>query len=227
MPHEEKPISIALNGVRRIVLSCTPTQPAVLALGHLLTEGWIRNLDDVGAISVSEDETGGLTVFVEADAEQVETTEMVRRHQTLHGCGLRHVLDCDPFMVTPVDSPGIPLDGVHLLRALFTAVDDMAPGGGVHACSISDGERLVFTSTDVARHCALDRAVGLGIREGDIAGMGLVSTARISGAMALKAARAGLGWIASRSVATTLASEIADAFGVLLIERAGKSHLRT
>ena len=36
--HDEQPVWIALNGVRRIVLSCSPHEPAALALGHLLAE---------------------------------------------------------------------------------------------------------------------------------------------------------------------------------------------
>ncbi|MGH7466198.1 MAG: formate dehydrogenase accessory sulfurtransferase FdhD, partial [Longimicrobiales bacterium] len=110
-----------------------------------------------------------------------------------------------------------------LLRILFTAAEELAPGGGMHAAGLSDGTTLFATSTDVARHCAMDRAIGLGLHEhDDLAGAGIVCTARISGAMALKAVRARLGWIASRSIATSLAREIAGAYGVLLLERAGR-----
>ena len=48
----------------------------------------------------------------------------------------------------------------------------------------------------------------------------LVTTARISGGMAAKAARAGLPWIASRSVPTTLALEIASLAGITVFARA-------
>jgi FdhD protein len=224
MPHEEQPVWIALNGVRRIVLSCSPHDIDALALGHLLSEGWIRRTADVRTSAIAEPAgNGNRGVFVEIDPEQIELAELVRRHQTLHGCGLRHLLDCDPFSVPPVAAPLLPIAAVQLLRSLFAAVDEHAPGGGIHGAALSDGTVLHGVTFDVARHCAVDRTIGLGLRElDDLAALGLVCTARISGAMALKAARARLGWIASRSIATSLAHEIAAAFGVLLVERAGR-----
>ena len=221
-PHVEQPVWIALNGVRRIVLSCSPHDIAALALGHLLAEGWIRSTADLEALVVS-DENGTRGVSAEIDPAQLDAAELVRRHQTLHGCGARHHLDCDPYALPPVHSPALPIDAVPLLRALFAAADERAPEGGVHAVGLSDGSDLFAVSTDVARHSAMDRAIGLGLRaHGDLSSFGAVCTARISGAMALKAVRARLGWIASRSIATSLAHEIAEAHGLLLMERAGK-----
>ena len=224
-PHVEQPVWIALNGVRRIVLSCSPHDAAALVLGHLLAEGWIRSMADVEslALSAADDEGGGPGVSAEIDPAQLDAAELVRRHQTLHGCGVRHHLDCDPYAVPPVDSPALPIDPVPLLRSLFAAADERAPQGGVHAAGLSNGSGLVAVSTDVARHSAMDRAIGLGLRDhGDLSTFGMVCTARISGAMALKAVRARLGWIASRSIATSLAHEIAESHGLLLMERAAR-----
>jgi FdhD protein len=222
--HDEQPIWIALNGVRRIVLSCSPGDVAALVLGHLLAEGWIRSTADVHSFSVDEDAAEGrIGVSVQVDPDQLDAVELVRRHQTLHGCGLRHALDCDPFGLLPVTQTALPIDAVSLLRSLFAAADEHAPDGGMHAAALTDGSRLSALSIDVARHCAVDRAIGHGLAaQDDLSALGLVCTARISGAMALKAVRARLGWIASRSIATSLAREIADTYGLLLIERAGK-----
>lgn len=222
--HDEQPVWIALNGVRRIVLSCSPHEPAALALGHLVGEGWIRTAADVHSLATSENEDARIGVSAQVDPEQLDAAELLRRHRTLHGCGLRHALDCDPYDLMPVRPPALPVDSVTLLRALFAASDDVAPGGGVHAAALSDGATLFAASIDVARHCAVDRSIGLGLADHDELGaFGLVCTARISGAMVLKAIRARLGWIGSRSIATTLAHELADAYGLRLLERAGKS----
>jgi FdhD protein len=75
----------------------------------------------------------------------------------------------------------------------------------------------------VGRHNAVDRALGAAFLAGDgPQGCGLVLSARISGQMAMVAARAGIAWIASRSVPTRLALEIARAAGLPLIARAGR-----
>jgi FdhD protein len=205
------------------VLSCSPHEPAALALGHLLAEGWIRSAADVHSLSVSDDDAARTGVSAQVDPEQLNTAELVRRHQTLHGCGLRHALDCDPYGLEPVQRPAMPIDSISLLRSLFATADDLAPGGGVHAAALSDGRTLVSPSIDVARHCAVDRTIGIALSlNHDLSGFGLVCTARISAAIALKAIRARLGWITSRSIATSLARELADAHGLLLLERAGR-----
>lgn len=222
--HDEQPLWIALNGVRRIVLSCSPDDTAALALGHLLAEGWIHSTADIHALATTDDGTGGARgISAEIDPIRLENAELLRRHQTLHGCGLRHALDCDPYGLSPVRPPALPMDAVMVLRSLFAAADERAPHGGVHAAALSDGSSLCALSIDVARHCAVDRAIGLGLREQrDLAGLGLVCSARISGAIALKAVRARIGWIVSRSVATSLAHELGDAYGLLLLERGGR-----
>lgn len=216
----EQPVSIALNGVRHVVLSGSPGDVSAMALGHLLAEGWIRAAADVHSITVDETDAPRRSgVLVTMDPALVESAEKLKRHQTLHGCGLRHVLDCDPHAVAPVRAAAAHVDAALLLRALFAAADDAAPDGGVHAAALSDGQRLEPVAIDVARHCAVDRAIGVGVRDhGSLDELGLVCSARISGAIALKAVHARLGWIASRSIATSLAHEIADAFGLLLLE---------
>jgi len=219
---DAQPVWVALNGLRRIVLSCSPHEPAALALGHLIGEGWARTAADVHTLDVSHgDGRTGITAHV--DPAQLDAFELVRRHQLLHGCGLRHVLECDPYAIEPVEQPALPVDATALLRELFAAVDEHSPGGGVHGAALSDGDTLLSMSTDVARHCAVDRALGLALAQrDDVSGLGLVTTARVSGAMALKAIRARLGWIASRSIATSLAREVAEHYGLLLLERAGR-----
>jgi FdhD protein len=91
----------------------------------------------------------------------------------------------------------------------------------MHAAALSDGRELLFAIEEVGRHNAVDKVIGQAILAGmPTAGLGLILTARISGEIALKAARAGLGWVASRSVPTTLALELASRAGLPLLARA-------
>ena len=50
------------------------------------------------------DPEGRRGVSVQIDAAQLDHEELVRRHQTLHGCGLRHVLDCDPYGISKAEA---------------------------------------------------------------------------------------------------------------------------
>jgi len=53
-----------------------------------------------------------------------------------------------------------------------------------------------------------------------IAGHGLLVTGRISAELAFKAARAGLAWVATPSIPSTLAVTIAERSGMVLVGRA-------
>jgi FdhD protein len=79
----------------------------------------------------------------------------------------------------------------------------------------------------VGRHNGVDKAIGAALLAGaDLGALGLLTTARISGEIAEKAARAGVAWVASRSVPTTLAVELAATAGLPLVARAGSPDAR-
>lgn len=219
----EAPVWIAVNGARRVVLTCSPAAPDALAIGHLLTEGWIRSVTDVRSIRVATGPGGSSGVDVDLDAALVADAEALRSHQLQHGCGLRHFVDCEPLTTRETAGAVTDLAFDVVFRALFAAADAASPGGGVHAAALSDGVTLQHCAIDVARHCAVDRSVGLACLAGvEPNRYGLVLTSRVSGAIALKAVRSRVLWLASRSVATPLAREIAAAGGVEIHENAAR-----
>jgi FdhD protein len=216
---EEAPISIAVNGVRRALLSCSPHDAAALGAGHMLAEGWIRSRDELLDVRLTDARRVDITI----DDRRLSAALELRAHQLSNGCGVRHILDCDDAFIPRASSGLPPTDMIGVLRALFAAADAASTEGGLHAVALADGTNFIHATTDVTRHCAVDRVLGMALLAGTpMRGLGLVLTARISGAMALKAAHAKLSWIASRSIATSLAHEIADACGLTLIERAAR-----
>lgn len=215
---DEAPFWIAVNGARRVVLNCTPGGGEALAAGHLLGEGWITGATDLLSLTVQRGPGGAGGADVIIPEPLAAAAVALHEHVVAHGCGLRHYLDCraSPPRVTPLPSPP---DPAPLFRELFAFADRAAPQGGVHAAALSTGAELLHGSADVARHCAVDRAIGAGALAG-LRNAGLLLTSRISAAMVLKAARADVPWIASRSMATPLARELAAVTGVTLIEQA-------
>lgn len=217
---QETPVAIAVNGEPRIVLHCSPRALDELALGHLLTEGWIDDVADVRRRILHDAGIG-----IDIDVERAAAAEALRAHQRKHGCGVRHHLDCEQAVAREVVATP---DATPLLRELFRRTDETARDGGVHGTAIADGDALLHVRTDVARHCAVDRVIGAALLAGtDMHTCGLVLTARVSGAIAWKAVRARLGWIASRSIGTSLAHEICAAYGVTLVERAARRERNT
>ena len=219
----ETSVWIGINGVRQRVLACSPHRLDALAIGHLAGEGCIRNMRDVIGVEPVDGPGAARGVNVVIDDARARAAEGLRRHRLEFGCGLRHELDCAPESLRAHARTGI-LEEADLsgaFRTLFAAADRASPAGGLHACALVRGTDIVFLDTDVARHSAVDRVLGLAIQSGaEVPQFGLLLSARLSAAMALKAALAGIGWIASRSVATSLAAEIVGAARLPLQERA-------
>jgi FdhD protein len=222
----EVPVLIRINGVPRIVLSCSPHRPDALALGHLLCEGWIDGPDTVQSLSIVTAAQGSPAVVdIRMEPALVDAGEAMRRHRIEHGCGLRHALDCAPGSLRR-DRPTLTMDSAaqsSIFRALFAAATAASPGGGVHAAGLAVGGMLSYTATDVARHCAVDRVIGAAMQDGArLEDLVLVLTSRVSAAIALKAAHAGVAAIMSRSLATSLAHEIATAAYLPVQERGAR-----
>jgi FdhD protein len=229
----ETSVWIAINGTRRVALSCSPHERDALALGHLVAEGWVRDTDEVLALELADGPSGATGVEARVPPAALDAALRAREHRLHHGCGLRHILDCDDAPSSPdtADADSHPAAAVvlpaanfaMLFRALFAVADAASPEGGIHAAALSDGVSLRYTATDVARHCAVDRVLGHALRaRAEPPRLGLLLTSRVSGAIAWKCVNARVAWIASRSVATSLARELAAARGIALIERAAR-----
>ncbi|MDH4347655.1 MAG: formate dehydrogenase accessory sulfurtransferase FdhD, partial [Gemmatimonadota bacterium] len=78
-----------------------------------------------------------------------------------------------------------------------------------------------FHAEDIGRHNAVDKVIGAAIlARRPIHGLGLLVTGRISAELAFKGARAGVKYVATPSVPSTLAVEIARRAGMTLVGRA-------
>src|SRR5438034_224930 len=96
--------------------------------------------------------------------------------------------------------------------------------GGIHAAALTDNATLQFHAEDIGRHNAVDKVIGAAvIARQPLAGRGLLVTGRISAELAYKAARAGLAYVATPSVPSTLALTIAQRSGMVLVGRAVRS----
>jgi FdhD protein len=169
------------------------------------------------------DDDGVMGIRVELPAEQALQGDLERRHRREHGCGLLYFVRCAPERIRDRAGGKMP-PAADLIAPLFRSLFALARRGelgGLHAAALTDGRELLFPVEEVGRHNAVDKVIGQALLAGTpTAGLGLILTARISGEIALKAARAGLGWVASRSVPTTLALEVAAHAGLPLLARA-------
>lgn len=185
---------------------CTPERLEDLAVGWLVGEGRAGGPDDVGPIEVE----------VDAGAVRLPApTADLRRPP-------------GPPPDGPPRSPDLVealAEDPHTLRSLFARMFEQGVlrerSGGVHTGALVVDGTVRTVREDVSRHCVVDKLVGHALREGERLETSVVLlSGRISGAIAAKAARAGVAALVTMSIPTTLAADIAVRAGVTLIGRA-------
>lgn len=219
---EEVPVWLELNGAPVVTWMCSPDQLDDLVVGWLFGEGYIDQPSDILRMRPCATELG---FWVDVPMERYQTVEATERRRVLaSGCGsvttILGSLSSVPRRTTPL--PEIDLARTRsLFKALFARGERYAETGGVHAAALSDGASLLYHAEDIGRHNAVDKVLGAAIQAGQRPdGLILLVTGRISGELAYKAARARVAVVATPSVPSTIAVDIARAAGMLLIGRA-------
>jgi len=219
---EETPVWLELNNTPVVTWMCTPDQLDELVVGWLFGEGYINSMDDIAKMRPCAREPG---FWVDIAPEKVAAVDSSSRRRILaSGCGsvtafLGSLADVPKRRgVTPeLDTPKLRL----LFKEMFSRGGRYKETGGIHAASLTDGETLLFHAEDIGRHNAVDKVLGAAVQAGRMPDdLVLLVTGRISGELAYKAARANLSVIATPSVPSTIAVEIAKASGMMMIGRA-------
>jgi FdhD protein len=218
---DEVPVWLEVNGNRAVTWMCTPHLLEELAIGWLAGEGYLDSIDDVRLRPCATD----LGFWAEIAPERVTAvTSEGRRAVLASGCGAVSIYLADPQSFRPEPARGTPPEP-EALRALFKALfargERYRDTGGIHAAALTDGNALLTHAEDIGRHNAVDKVIGaLMLGRRSPAGLGMLVTGRISAELASKAARAGIAWVATPSVPSTLAVEIARRTGMTLVGRA-------
>jgi FdhD protein len=218
---EEVAVWLEINRVPAITWMCTPDMLEELAIGWLHGEGFIDSLDQVQLRPCATD----LGFWAEIPEDRVARVDAEGRTRVLaSGCGAVATYLADPATVVAGKVRGDAPPTEHfreLFKSLFSLGARYRETGGIHAAALTDAETLLSHAEDIGRHNAVDKVVGtalLGSRR--IEGLGLLVTGRISAELAYKASRAGLVYVATPSVPSTLAVEIARRAGMILVGRA-------
>ncbi len=221
---EEAPIWLEVNGAPVVTWMCTPDQLDELVVGWLFGEGYIDSMADIEMMRPCATEPGFRVTIAPQRVETVNRQE--RRRILASGCGsvtaflgsLGDVPRRDPKLARP----DIDLATMRaLFKALFARGERYKDTGGIHAAALTDGTSLLHHAEDIGRHNAVDKVMGASVQEGrSPRGLILLVTGRISGELAYKAARAEVACVATPSVPSTIAVEIARAADMMLIGRA-------
>ena len=219
---DEVPVWLEVNGEPAVTWMCTPEQLPELVVGWCFGEGYIDAKADLLSMRPCAKEPGFWVTVPDARYQTVEGQE--RRRVLASGCGavttILGSLSNVPRRKTPPALPDLAQTRA-LFKELFARGERYKDTGGIHAAALTDGHTLLAHAEDIGRHNAVDKVLGARILAGERPDdLILLVTGRISGELAFKAARARIAVVATPSVPSTIAVEIAQAAGMALVGRA-------
>ena len=226
---DEVPVWLEVNGEPTVTWMCTPDQLEELAVGWLHGEGYIRSLADLRRLRPCATDVG---FWADVSPELLAAVKQEDRRRVLaSGCGAVTTALGDPLTLSARAATAV-LPSLEEMRSLFRTLFGRGTRykdtGGIHAAALTDGAALLCHAEDIGRHNAVDKVIGAALLAGlNLEGLGLLVTGRISGELAFKAARAAIGYVATPSVPSSLALEIARRAGLVLVGRAvsGSPHV--
>jgi FdhD protein len=226
----EEPLEIRVDGETVATTMRTPGRDPDLALGFLFAEGIIAGAEEVGRVSRT-DLPGNMIDVVSAGGRRIEVERVLagrRWATTTSACGVcgRRSID-DLLARLPRLPPGATVsrpEVVEAMRRLSASQPIFARTGGLHGAAVLDAGALIEAAEDVGRHNAVDKVVGALLLRGRV-GRGapepgsslLVVSGRTSFEIVQKAAAAGIPCVAGVSAPSSLAIDLAQAAGILLV----------
>lgn len=200
---------------------CTPQLLPQLALGQLLTEGWITSAEEVEQIAVCAE---GLKINIYLNHP---LTARRAAAQEVSSCCTDNVALGSPVEVQPLRAvPHLDLqpEWVDALAAAMSAGLPLYQAThAVHSCFVLHEDRILCACEDIGRHNALDKAVGSTLLAGvPLSECVLYTSGRVPMDMVRKAIRAGVPALVSKTMPTVQSLELAAEYGLQLL--CGRKH---
>jgi len=203
----------------------TPGHDIELAVGFLHGEGLIRSNDDIESARPCGP-TGNVVRVELKTGVPMDLARLERNFYTSSSCGvcgkasLEAVTEMLPIRsVASAIKVSADLLGSLVMRARG-AQEVFRDTGGLHASSLFDGSGvLLATYEDVGRHNALDKLIGARLLMGalPLSECVLLLSGRASFELLQKAAAAGVPVVAAVGAPSSLAIDLAERTGILLI----------
>lgn len=219
---EEHPLTVEINGRPVAKLLCTLSEVQELGAGWVYGQGYAGRAEEIRSVTARGNR---VSVMIDAPGPGGAAWQML----FAAGFDARHL--CAPYLdqagLTPLVAQGV-TDGWKMPRdvflpiaaEVFEAFRDERGAGGFHLAGATDGHQMSPSYRDVSRHNAVDKVVGWSLlRRVDRERQILCLSGRVSADIVIKAWRAGFPAIATRSLPTAEAVELAHLAGILLVGR--------
>jgi FdhD protein len=211
-------LTIFLNGQELVTMMCSPKDLKYLAVGFLVSEGLLSNIDEIKNIDV--DEWQGI-VRVETNKAIEADSRFFAKRLITSGCGggAAFYSDAD-IAVTKLESRiKISTDEVFTLAQEFQRRSELyLSTHGVHSAALCDRATILIFQEDIGRHNAIDKIFGNCLLEKiNTVDLAIISSGRVSSEIMHKVAKRDIPIVISISEPTSLGVKIADNYGITLI----------
>ncbi len=204
----ERELRLLVNGTQVALLRLSPGHERELAYGYCLGEGLIGSADEVEEVRVGETE---LRVRLRNPPEHLErylSSDCISGWRSSARTGELRVDSRASFTKVQLSEW---MKQMQELSLVWKST------GGVHTAMLTTGDACMLVE-DVSRHIAVDKVIGMGLLEGlEFSRACLLTSGRVPGDMVLKAARAGIPVVASRTAPLFSGVLSAERTGVTLV----------
>ena len=208
--------NLIINGLPYLSVMCLPQHLEEWAVGFMFSEGLIKTFAEVKSVKATHDGD----VFVAT--HQPIITNKTEKRVLVSGCAHGTV---NMAFLNQANLPH--LEEAHTLSyneitEIMERFNKQSPifneAGGVHSAALhfKSGNGLFFE--DIGRHNAVDKVIGAALMENLPLNQGaLLTSGRISTEIALKAIRAGVPFVISRSGPTSMSLAVAQKANMTLV----------
>lgn len=213
----EYSVTLNINGSPYAVIACSGSDLREMVLGHLISEGLVRSMDDIRELNFDE-ESSLLDAVLANDTRIKEKLVNMRR---ISACGKGYVEvdrtkrgDHAPLRIR-ADTVISVMDSFLIRSQLRTRT------WGVHSAALAsvEGEIIAFYD-EIGRHNAVDKVLGYALLNGiDLHENAILTTGRISSEIITKLINASATMLISRATPTSLSHRLANEHGITMIGR--------
>jgi FdhD protein len=218
---QEKPLYIFVNKVHYATIFCSPSNLKELTVGHLLSEGIVKSVKEIEEVNLKmEDAVCNVRLKPNVDAKKRLKLSSSFSRIILSACGSRSPYQFSGKLPKVKSRLSVKAETVFAsVNRLNFIAETFRKTGGVHIAAICDSEGNVKGfAEDVGRHNAVDKAIGIAALNGiELSDCFLALSGRLTGDIALKAARVGLPIVASLAAAIDSGIAVARSAGLTLI----------
>lgn len=211
---EEAFVEIYFNGKKIAGLMCTSSDLKNLAVGYLCNTGKINSIDEIEDIICCED-----LKLVNVKAYKKHDTKIISEDIIQTGCSASNT-----YLEVKSKLKSLLFDGKMSLDKIVQAYDTMQKQaikyhkhGAIHSAAIISKDEVI-TVEDIARHNAVDKAIGKALMLNfNLQQIAIITSGRISTDMVIKSLLSKVPIIGSRSKPTSLALELAQEYNLTVI----------